>query len=232
MAIDETFYNSRPVAGNHVGHHVFGPIEGSKKLGIHGSVVGVDFDICIADGACLPACPVNVFDWLETPGCESPNVGGELKAEKKADPTRESECILCMACEGVCPVTAIKITDPSALPGIEVKQGNIGIASAAGGDGSPAAAPKPAAAPAASAATASAAKPAATPAAAPKPAAAAPAAEPPKIAEKVTAGAAAALVQAQEALKQASEAMAAAMKAAALAQELANKAVEEQKKVK
>ena len=221
MAIDETFYNSRPVAGNHVGHHVFGPIEGSKKLGIHGSVVGVDFDICIADGACLPACPVNVFDWLETPGCESPNVGGELKAEKKADPTRESECILCMACEGVCPVTAIKITDPSALPGIEVKQGNIGIASATGSDSSAAAASKPAAAPATSAATASAAKPAA-----------APAAEPPKIAEKVTPGAAAALAQAQEALKQANDALAAAMKAAALAQELANKAVEEQKKGK
>jgi NAD-dependent dihydropyrimidine dehydrogenase PreA subunit len=228
MAIDETFYNSRPVAGNHVGHHVFGPIQGPKKLGIHGSVVGVDFDICIGDGACISACPVNVFDWLETPGCESPNVGGELKAEKKADPTRESECILCLACEGVCPVTAIKITDPANLPGIEVKQGDIGIAG--GGAAAPASGAAPASAPAASAAAA-APRPAAAAAPAPKPAvAAAPAPEPPKIAEKVTPGAAAALAQAQEALKQANDALAAAMKAAAVAQELANKAVEEQKK--
>jgi len=40
---------------------------GSDKLGIWGSVVGVDFDICIADGACVDACPVDVFDWIDTP---------------------------------------------------------------------------------------------------------------------------------------------------------------------
>ena len=30
--------------------------------------VCVDFDICIADGACIDACPVNVYEWLDTPG--------------------------------------------------------------------------------------------------------------------------------------------------------------------
>ena len=29
---------------------------GSDKLGIWGSVVAVDFDICVADGACIEAC--------------------------------------------------------------------------------------------------------------------------------------------------------------------------------
>ncbi|MDP7473462.1 MAG: 4Fe-4S binding protein, partial [Candidatus Poseidoniia archaeon] len=25
-----------------------------------------DFDLCIADGACIDACPVEVFEWLDT----------------------------------------------------------------------------------------------------------------------------------------------------------------------
>ncbi|MGQ0644506.1 MAG: 4Fe-4S dicluster domain-containing protein, partial [Elusimicrobiota bacterium] len=35
---------------------------------------------------------------------------GHAASAKKADPTRESACIFCMACESVCPVVAIKIT--------------------------------------------------------------------------------------------------------------------------
>src|SRR2546430_16259313 len=37
----------------------------SKEYGVHGSAVGVDFDICIADGICITVCPVNVFDRME-----------------------------------------------------------------------------------------------------------------------------------------------------------------------
>ena len=78
---------------------------GTDKLGIWGSVVAADFDICVADGACIEACPVDVFEWIDTP--EHP------ASDKKAIMSREPDCIVCRACEEVCPVDAILITDPS-----------------------------------------------------------------------------------------------------------------------
>ncbi|MGZ5489647.1 MAG: 4Fe-4S dicluster domain-containing protein, partial [Nitrososphaeraceae archaeon] len=63
--------------------------------------VAVDFDICIGDGACIEACPVNVYEWLETPGHPG--------SEKKPFMAREKDCIFCLACENVCPPQAIKI---------------------------------------------------------------------------------------------------------------------------
>mgnify|MGYP001431745227 FL=1 len=78
---------------------------GTDKLGIWGSVVGVDFDLCIADGACVDACPVDVFDWIDTPNHPA--------SDKKAIGAREPDCIVCRACEEVCPVDAILITDPA-----------------------------------------------------------------------------------------------------------------------
>ena len=78
---------------------------GTDKLGIWGSVVAVDFDICVADGACIDACPVDVFEWIDTP--EHP------ASDKKAIMTREPDCIVCRACEEVCPVDAVLITDPA-----------------------------------------------------------------------------------------------------------------------
>ena len=78
---------------------------GTDKLGIWGSVVGVDFDICVADGACVDACPVDVFDWIDTPNHPA--------SDKKAIGAREPDCIVCRACEEVCPVDAILITDPA-----------------------------------------------------------------------------------------------------------------------
>ena len=33
------------------------------KLGIHGTTVAVDWDGCIADGACMDVCPVDLFEW-------------------------------------------------------------------------------------------------------------------------------------------------------------------------
>ncbi len=118
-----------PVTGEHAGHKVFA--EGKQrmdadgkpyptKLGIHGSIVAVDFDCCIADGACMDVCPVNVFEWLLNPGKSgSGNDKWPLSPEEqpkyytdKADPVREKDCIFCMACETACPVGAIKITPP------------------------------------------------------------------------------------------------------------------------
>jgi NAD-dependent dihydropyrimidine dehydrogenase PreA subunit len=70
-------------------------------MGVWGEFVSVDFDICVADGACIDACPVNVYEWFDTPGNPA--------AEKKPLMAREPDCIFCLACEGVCPPTAIKI---------------------------------------------------------------------------------------------------------------------------
>ena len=100
--IDTDFQNTRKNVGDHVGHAVWGPEEKPGKLGIHGTWVAVDFDLCVADGACLDACPENVFEWLDTPA--------HTASQKKADPAKEEACIFCMACEAVCPVLAIKIT--------------------------------------------------------------------------------------------------------------------------
>jgi len=77
---------------------------GTDKLGIWGSVVAVDFDICVADGACIEACPVDVYDWFDTPNHPA--------SDKKALMSREPDCIVCRACEEVCPVVAVLITDP------------------------------------------------------------------------------------------------------------------------
>src|SRR5215211_1342942 len=78
-----------------------GPIDPPGQLGIWGQEVCIDFDICIADGACIEACPVNVYEWLETPGHPA--------SDKKAFMIREKDCIFCMACENVCPPQAVKI---------------------------------------------------------------------------------------------------------------------------
>jgi len=80
---------------------VWGPIEPPEKLGIHGTHVAVDYDICLADGACLENCPVDVFTWVETPD--------HPESDKKVEPTREDQCIDCMLCVDICPVDAIDV---------------------------------------------------------------------------------------------------------------------------
>jgi ferredoxin len=99
--IDPSFKSKRQVAGTFQGIKVWGPVDPPGQLGIWGSEVCVDFDICIADGACIEACPVNVYEWLETPGHPA--------SEKKPFMIREKDCIFCMACENVCPPQCVKI---------------------------------------------------------------------------------------------------------------------------
>lgn len=70
-------------------------------LGVWGEFVSVDYDICIADGGCIEACPVGVYEWFDTPGNPA--------SEKKPLMSKEPDCIFCLACEGVCPPQAIKI---------------------------------------------------------------------------------------------------------------------------
>jgi NAD-dependent dihydropyrimidine dehydrogenase PreA subunit len=86
-------------------------------------MVAVDWDSCVADGACIEACPVQVFQWFRTehdvPAADATNqtwegTGKNVKEERadytdKADPIREHDCIWCMACVSVCPPQAIKV---------------------------------------------------------------------------------------------------------------------------
>jgi Ferredoxin len=99
--IDPEFKSKRQVTGTYQGIKVWGPIDPPGQVGIWGTEVTVDFDICIADGACIEACPVNVFEWLDTPGHPA--------SEKKPFMIREKDCIFCMACENVCPPQCVKI---------------------------------------------------------------------------------------------------------------------------
>lgn len=99
--IDQKFKEKRQQVGTFQGIKVWGPYDPPGQLGIWGDYVCVDFDICVADGACIEACPVNVYEWLETPGHPA--------SDKKAFMIREKDCIFCMACENVCPPQAVKI---------------------------------------------------------------------------------------------------------------------------
>ena len=97
--------------------------EEQVPLGISGTMVAVDWDSCIADGACIEACPVQVFQWYRTEkdipakdvvGQTFEGTGSDVKDERKdltdkADPIREHDCIWCMACVSVCPPQAIKV---------------------------------------------------------------------------------------------------------------------------
>ena len=73
----------------------------NKQMGVWGEFVSVDYDICVADGACIEACPVAVYEWFDTPG--------NVASERKPLMSKEPDCIFCLACEGVCPPQAIKI---------------------------------------------------------------------------------------------------------------------------
>lgn len=110
MGIDAAFTKNRAKTAEHGRHAVWGHEQKPRALGIHGTWVAVDQDLCTADGSCLEACPVDVFEW-------APSLGHPL-SEKKADPAREDACVFCMACVSVCPVAAIKVDEalmPSAL---------------------------------------------------------------------------------------------------------------------
>jgi len=104
LPIDPDFQKKRKIVGQHNGHNVWGPVEPPTKLGIHGTNVAVDWEVCTGDGICIEVCPVSVFDWADSPGHPT--------SEKKSDPAREKDCIQCLACETQCPTQAIKITPP------------------------------------------------------------------------------------------------------------------------
>lgn len=149
MPIDPDFPKNHQVIGKHKlsdaehYHFVWGPgrvAEASEKeevkaayaargeeivpLGVHGTTIAVDWDSCYADGACIEACPVQVFQWYRTEqdvrAIEMANATSEGTGENsmkdvrkdftdKSDPIREHDCIWCMACVSVCPPQAVKV---------------------------------------------------------------------------------------------------------------------------
>jgi NAD-dependent dihydropyrimidine dehydrogenase PreA subunit len=152
MPIDSEFPKNHKVIGKHQTsdgdyvHFVWGPGRSDAEsatnnqvqqdykargeeygpLGIHGTFVAVDWDACIADGGCIEACPVQVFQWYrseqDVPAAEMVNATSEGTGEDhsregrkdftdKSDPIRERSCIWCMACVTVCPTQSIKVDE-------------------------------------------------------------------------------------------------------------------------
>ena len=104
MPIDPEFQKNREKVGEEEGIAIWGPVEPPTKLGIRGTYVAIDWDICIGCGICLEICPKQLYDWVETPN--------HPVSEKKVFPARELDCVQCYNCETKCPVKAIRTNYP------------------------------------------------------------------------------------------------------------------------
>ena len=101
LPIDLNFQKVRKKVGKEQGIATWGPIDPPEKLGIYGTNVAVDWDICTGCGICLNVCPVHLYNWRETTGHPT--------SEEKPFPIRESECVCCYRCEARCPIRAIRV---------------------------------------------------------------------------------------------------------------------------
>jgi len=101
LPIDPDFQKNRKKVGKEEGVAIWGSVDPPAKLGIRGTYVAVDWDICTGCGICLEVCPQQSYKWVET--------SGHPTSEKKAFPARESDCVQCYKCETQCPVQAIRI---------------------------------------------------------------------------------------------------------------------------
>jgi protein-S-isoprenylcysteine O-methyltransferase Ste14 len=101
LPIDPGFRKNRRKVGEEKDIAIWGPVDPPEKLGIRGTYVAVDWDICTGCGVCLEVCPQQLYDWVET--------SDHPTSERKAFPARESDCVECFKCETKCPVQAIRI---------------------------------------------------------------------------------------------------------------------------
>ncbi|MHA1265506.1 MAG: 4Fe-4S dicluster domain-containing protein [Candidatus Helarchaeota archaeon] len=101
MPIDPDFKKTRFLAGKEGELDIWGPLNLPEKLGIRGSIVAVDLDLCFGCLKCIDVCTVNVFEKIET--------SGHPLSDLKVIPLREKACFMCLACELVCPVDAILV---------------------------------------------------------------------------------------------------------------------------
>lgn len=102
MPIDSDFQKKRKKVGKEEGIAIWGFVDPPQKLGIRGTYVAVDWDICEGCGVCLEVCPVQLYEWMET--------SGHPISEKKAFPARETDCVQCYTCENQCSAQAIRVT--------------------------------------------------------------------------------------------------------------------------
>jgi protein-S-isoprenylcysteine O-methyltransferase Ste14/ferredoxin len=104
LPIDPDFQKKMKKVGKEKGIAIWGPVDPPKKLGIRGTYVAVDWDICTGCGICLKVCPQESYDWVEN--------SNHSISEKKAFPARELDCVQCYKCETQCPAQAIRIVFP------------------------------------------------------------------------------------------------------------------------
>jgi protein-S-isoprenylcysteine O-methyltransferase Ste14/NAD-dependent dihydropyrimidine dehydrogenase PreA subunit len=104
LPIDPDFQKKRKKVGKEEGIAIWEPVNPPEKLGIRGTYVAVDWDICEGCGICFEVCPQQLYDWTET--------SNHPTSEKKAFPARELDCVQCYKCETKCPVQAIRIVFP------------------------------------------------------------------------------------------------------------------------
>ena len=102
MPVASDFQKKSKKVGKEKDTAIWGPVNPPKKLGIRGTYVAVDWDICEGCGTCLEVCPMHVYELTVTLG--------HPVSEKKAFPARESKCVQCYQCEKQCPVQAIRVT--------------------------------------------------------------------------------------------------------------------------
>jgi len=101
LPIDSDFQKKRKKIGKDEDVVVWGPLDPPEKLGIRGSNVAVDWDLCTGCGLCLETCPAQVYEWRET--AEHPT------SDKKPFPAKATKCVCCYQCEKQCPVQAIRV---------------------------------------------------------------------------------------------------------------------------
>lgn len=101
LPIDPNFQKKMKKVGKEKDIAIWGLVDPPEKLGIRGTYVAVDWDICTGCGICLEVCPKQLYDWVET--------SNHPISEKKAFPARELDCVQCYKCETQCPAQAIRI---------------------------------------------------------------------------------------------------------------------------
>jgi len=101
LPIDPDFQKKRKKIGKENGVIIWGPIDPPEKLGIRGSNVAVDWDLCTGCGICLENCPAQVYEWKET--------AAQPTSQKKPFPAKATKCMCCYQCEKQCPVQAIRV---------------------------------------------------------------------------------------------------------------------------
>ena len=71
MPIDPDFQKNREKIGKNEGIDIWGPVDSPEKLGIRGTYVAVDWDLCIGCGTCIEVCSTKLYEWKETSGARA-----------------------------------------------------------------------------------------------------------------------------------------------------------------